>query len=582
MNPEDFSLDEIRHSASHILAVAVKRIFPEAKLGIGPAIENGFYYDFDLPRTLTPEDLKTIEKEMKKIIKSKIPFENISLSRAESLKMMEDQKQEYKCELINDLDSNEFSFYKNEDFIDLCKGPHIRHAGQIKAFKLLRVAGAYWRGSEENKMLQRIYGTAFYTKEDLKDYLHKLEEAKKRDHRIIGKQLDLFSLNDDIGAGLVLWHPKGARIRNIIEEYWKKEHYRNGYELLYTPHLGKANLWQTSGHLDFYNENMYSPMDVDKHDYFIRPMNCPFHILIYKNKQRSYRELPIRYAELGTVYRYERSGALHGLLRVRGFTQDDAHIICTPEQAEEEILAVIKMCLNMLKVFGFEKFKIFLSTKPEKYVGEDEDWIAAESALRSALEVIKLPYEVDNGGGAFYGPKIDIKIEDAIGREWQCSTIQFDFNLSERFDMTYISSNGQKQRPFMIHRALLGAIERFFGVLLEHYSGKLPLWLSPVQVKLLSVNESIISYAKDVEQKLQSIDMRAEIDFSDEKLGYKIRQSIAERVPYMVILGEKEAESGTVSVRSRDNGDLGVLKIDEFVDLLIDANKQALSKADLC
>jgi threonyl-tRNA synthetase len=562
----EYSIEVLRHSAAHIMAMAVKDLFPEAKFGMGPAVDDGFYYDFDLPRTLSQDDLKEIQKRMKKLMKSKTPFRQFTLSYDEAIDFAKKNNQQYKLELIEDLALKEYSFYECGNFIDLCKGPHIEHSAQINAVKLLRVAGAYWKGSEKNKMLQRIYGTAFFSKEDLVSYLTKVEEAQKRDHRLLGKQLDLFSITDEVGSGLVLWHPKGARVRNIIENYWIKEHYRDGYDLLYTPHIGKADLWHTSGHLDFYADDMYAPIKVDSNDFYIKPMNCPFHVLIYKGQHRSYRELPIRYAELGNVYRNERSGVLHGLMRVRGFTQDDAHIICTPEQVNSEILKVLKICFKVLKTFGFEKFKVFLSTKPEKCVGETDRWHAAENALRQSIESLELPYEVDDGGGAFYGPKIDIKIEDAIGRYWQCSTIQFDFNLPERFDMTYIGSDGSKKRPYMIHRALFGSLERFFGILIEHFSGKLPTWLAPVQVKLLTVTESVTDYCEKVKEALIKEDIRIEVDTSNEKIGYKVRQGIKQKVPYMIILGHKEEEESTLAVRSRDAGDLGAFDMDKFID----------------
>jgi threonyl-tRNA synthetase len=567
----NYPLETIRHSASHVLAQAVLRLFPDAKLGIGPAIEDGFYYDFELPRTLTPIDLLKLEKYIKQIIQEKQPFKQYDLTRAKSDAHFQD-KQPYKSELIRDLNLPDYSFYENGPFIDLCRGPHVSHTGEIGVVKLLRVSGAYWRGSEKNPMLQRIYGTAFHTQEELDTYLKHIEEAQKRDHRVLGKALDLFSIQEEIGGGLILWHPKGARIRHLIETYWKEEHFKTGYELLYTPHVGKANLWETSGHLKFYQENMFSPMEIDEQSYFVRPMNCPFHVLVYQNAQRSYRDLPIRYAELGTVYRFERSGVLHGLMRVRGFTQDDAHIVCTPDQVQQEIFDVMNLALTILRKFGFEKFKVFLSTRPEeKYVGDLDRWAMAESALKDAIEHLGLPYEVDQGGGAFYGPKIDIKIQDAIGREWQCSTVQFDFNLPERFDMTYIDTDGQKKRPFMIHRALFGSLERFFGILIEHYEGKFPLWLAPVQIKLLTVTNQIQDYAKKVEQACKAKGFRVILDDSSEKIGYKIRQSTQEKVPFMCIIGQAEADSGSVSVRSLKDGDVGQVPLEEWLNKIAEA-----------
>jgi threonyl-tRNA synthetase len=562
-------LETLRHSAAHILAQSVLDLYPGTKLGMGPCTSDGFFYDFDMEHSLNTDDLIAIEKRMQEIIKEKQIFNLFKLSKKEAIEYVNKIGQEYKTEIIEDRDNDEFSFYENGSFVDLCKGPHLENTGQIPAFKLLKVAGAYWKGSEKNKMLQRIYGTAFFDKKELRIYINKLEEAKKRDHRILGKELDLFSISDDIGPGLVLWHPKGARIRHLIEDYWKKEHFKAGYELLYSPHIGREQLWQTSGHLDFYKENMYSSINVDNQNYFLKPMNCPFHIEYYNNKQRSYRELPIRVAELGTVYRYERSGTLHGLLRVRGFTQDDAHIICTPEQLQDEILKTVKFSIQMLNAFGFNKFDVYLATKPEeKFVGDDKRWEKAEDSLKNALETLELPYSVDEGGGAFYGPKIDIKIEDAIGRAWQCSTIQFDFNLPDQFDMSYIANDGTKSRPYMIHRALLGAIERFMGVLIEHFGGKFPLWLAPTQVKILSIADTFSDYCKTVETTLKEQEFRTEIDISSDKIGYKIRNGIMQKIPYLAIIGQKEVETNSVSVRSRDNGDLGTMSLTEFDEML--------------
>ena len=562
------TLYEIRHSASHVLAQAVLALFPDAKLGIGPAIDDGFYYDFDLSRTLTPDDLIDLEQKMAAILAEDQVFSTYVLDRAQTEAVIADSEQPYKLEIVRDLDLGDYSFYKNGSFVDLCRGPHVASTRQIGAVKLLRVSGAYWRGSEKNKMLQRIYGTAFHTQGELDAYLIRIEEAGKRDHRLLGKELDLFSIQDDVGPGLILWHPKGARVRSIIEDYWRKSHFRAGYELLYTPHVGKSQLWETSGHLSFYNENMYAKRDVDDQDYYVKPRNCPFHVMIYNNRHWSYRDMPLRFAELGTVYRYERTGVLHGLMRVRGFTQDDAHIVCTPDQVEEEISKVLTLCFATLNDFGFEKVKVFLSTRPkEKYVGDLDRWAASETALRNAIVAAGLPFEVDEGGGAFYGPKIDVKIEDAIGREWQCSTVQFDFNLPERFDMTYVGADGQKHRPYMIHRALLGSIERFFGILIEHYEGKFPTWLAPVQVKLLSVNKEMVEYCKSVASELLAQDIRVVTDSSDEKIGYKIRQGLNERVPYLAVIGKREAEAGTLSVRGRQ-GDLGALTVADLISLI--------------
>jgi threonyl-tRNA synthetase len=479
------------------------------------------------------------------------------------------QGQPYKQELIQDLNLPEYSFYTNGPFVDLCRGPHVQTTDQIGVVKLLKVSGAYWRGSEKNPMLQRIYGTAFHTQAELDHYLAVLEEAQKRDHRVLGKALDLFSIQEEIGGGLILWHPKGARVRHLIEEYWRNAHFEAGYDLLYSPHVGLSDLWKTSGHLDFYSENMYASIQVEDRDYYLKPMNCPFHILAYQNASKSYRQLPVRYAELGTVYRYERSGVLHGLMRVRGFTQDDAHIICTPDQVHTEILSVMNLCLEMLKKFGFDTLKVYLSTRPkEKYVGDLTQWAKAESALKEAIETLGLPFDVDEGGGAFYGPKIDIKIQDAIGREWQCSTIQFDFNLPERFDMTYIGADGQRHRPYMIHRALLGSIERFFGILVEHYAGKFPFWLAPVQVKILTVADAVSDYATAIEAQLKAAGIRVQIDSSQEKIGHKIREAIQEKVPYCMVIGKREMQENKVSVRTIQE-DLGSQSIDEFLNRVL-------------
>lgn len=567
---EENPTEIMRHSCAHILADAVTRIFPKAKPTIGPVIENGFFYDFDYPPGFTPEDLEKIEAEMKKIVASNARFERIEISREDAIQFFEKRGDPYKIEIIRELPKDEkVTLYKQGEFTDLCRGPHVSYTKKVKAFKLLSVAGSYWRGDEKKARLQRIYGTAFLTKEELDEHLARLEEAKSRDHRRIGKDLDLFSINEDIGGGLVLWHPKGARMRDIIETFWKQEHYKAGYELLYTPHIGKSQLWETSGHLGFYSENMYSPMSIDEMEYYIKPMNCPFHIQIYNDRQWSYRELPCRWAELGTVYRYERSGVLHGLMRVRGFTQDDAHIICTQEQINSEIERTVKFSLSMLESFGFKNYELYLATRPkDKYVGEPETWQKSEEALRNALKTIGANYQVDEGGGAFYGPKIDIKIEDAIGRKWQCSTIQFDFNLPERFDMTYIGSDSQKHRPFMVHRALLGSLERFFGILIEHYAGAFPFWLSPVQIKVLTIKTSVSDYGKELSDKLFSQGFRSELDDRNEKLGLKIRDAQMQKVPYMIVVGDKEKENLQLSVRHRKKGDLGVMGLIEFQKVL--------------
>ena len=542
------------HTSSHIMAQAVKKLFPNAQLAIGPAIDNGFYYDFDVERPFTPDDLTAIEQEMRAIVKADLPLERFLLCREEALEKVADQP--YKVELIKDLPEDAaLSFYRQGTFTDLCAGPHLPSTGKVKAIKLLKVAGAYWRGDEKNKMLQRIYGITFPKASQLEEYLHLQEEAEKRDHRKLGRELGLFSMDDQVGQGLALWHPKGAKIRYRIEEYWKRKHLKNGYDMVYSPHIGRAELWQTSGHLGFYKDSMYSPMDVDGQEFFAKPMNCPFHVMIYKQGMHSYRDLPFRWAELGTVYRYEKSGALHGLLRVRGFTQDDAHLICAPEQMPAEIRRVLRFSLDMLKDFGFDQYHIYVSTQPKgKSVGETHQWDAATVALKEAVVAEGLDCDIDEGGGAFYGPKIDIKIKDALGREWQLSTIQFDFNLPERFDMTFVAADGSKQRPYMIHRALLGSIERFFGILIEQYAGAFPTWLAPVQAKILPLTDKHAAYAEQVAQLLRDRDVDVELDARNEKIGFKIREAQLEKVPYMLVLGDKEMEAQSVAVRSRLRG----------------------------
>eukprot|EP01047_Picozoa_sp_COSAG01_P000155 COSAG01_NODE_2_length_63927_cov_1357.611941_40_plen_576_part_00 len=544
-------LEKIRHSAAHILAQAVQKLYPSVKLGIGPTIENGFYYDFDLETHITEKELKTIEKEMVKIIKENQRFERFDKSRDEAKKLISTLKQPYKEILIKDLNLETYSFYKNGPFVDLCKGPHINETKEVKHFKLLKVTGAYWQGNEKNKMLQRIYGTAFESKDNLYRHLKRLEEAKKRDHRALGKTLDLFSIHDEIGSGLILWHPKGAALKNIMETSWKSTHIKEDYKLVQTPHVGKANLWETSGHLEFYKENMYSSSIIDNQEYYIKPMNCPFHILIYKNRNHSYKELPIKYAELGTVYRYERSGVLHGLMRARGFTQDDAHIICTQEQVEKEIEKILDITLKILKRYGFEQIDAYISTKPkEKSVGNNADWEKAEKALTNALKKQIKAYKIDKGGGSFYGPKIDLKIKDAIGREWQCSTIQFDFNLPERFHMKYINKEGNKETPFMIHRAIFGSLERFIGILIEHHNGKFPFWLAPTQIKIICINEDAIKYCEEICKKLDKHNFRYEKDYSKEKISKKIKTTIQEKTPYMFIIGKEEVLNNTITIRT--------------------------------
>jgi threonyl-tRNA synthetase len=559
------------HSSSHLMAHAVQDIFPEAKFGVGPAIEAGFYYDIDINTQLSEDHLKMIEDKMLAISKSDTRFEREELSKYDAIEFFKKKGDQYKVELLSEMDESKekISIYKEGSFTDLCRGPHLPNPGKIKFVKLLNISGSYWRGNEKNKQLQRIYGITFPKKKMLDDYLFMLEEAKKRDHRKLGKALDLFSVHEEAGAGLIYWHPKGARIRLEVEDFWRKAHLENGYELLYSPHMGKSWLWETSGHLGFYKDSMYSEMKVDEQDYYIKPMNCPFHIMIYQTHLRSYRDLPLRWAELGTVYRYEKSGALHGLLRVRGFTQDDAHIFCTDDQMESEIIEVIRFAKYVLGSFGFTEMNYYLSTMPEKAVGEPELWHKAEDSLMKALAKENLSYQVDKGGGAFYGPKIDIKIKDALGREWQLSTIQFDFNLPERFGMTYIGEDGKEHRPFMVHRALLGSIERFFGILIEHYAGEFPLWLSPTQVAIVPVSQNYIEYAQKVAVELKKAGIRFEVDERNEKIGYKIRDWEMQKVSYMLVVGEKEKDSNTVSVRKHKIGDQGSLALSEFIDKIV-------------
>jgi threonyl-tRNA synthetase len=559
----------LRHSASHIMAQAVMHLFPDVKFAIGPAIDNGFYYDFDLDHTFTPDDLAKIENEMKTIVKANYPFSRKIVPKEEAVKYFKEKGQIYKLEILSEILDPMVSIYTQGDFTDLCRGPHIPSTGYLKNFELLSVAGAYWRGDEKNKMLQRIYGTAFATKDRLKEYLKFLEEAKKRDHRKIGKELDLFSINENVGPGLILWHPKGAMIRKVIEDFWKDEHIKRGYRFLYTPHIARVDLWKISGHWDFYRENMFSPMEVDKGQYMIKPMNCPFHIMVYKSKTRSYRDLPIRYAELGTVYRYEKSGVLHGLLRVRGFTQDDAHLFVTPEQLEGEIIGVLDFTKYMIETFGFSKYNIYLSTRPEKYVGSLDNWELATNSLKRAVEKLGLPYRVDPGEGVFYGPKIDVKLVDALGREWQGPTVQVDFNLPERFDVSYIGKDGKSHRPIMLHRVVLGSMERFFGTLIEQYAGAFPTWLAPVQVKIVPISDAHFDYAKKVYDLLFKNRVRVELDDRSEKMNSKVRDAEKEKVPYILVVGDREVENKTVSVRKRKQGNLGAIKLDEFIEKIL-------------
>jgi threonyl-tRNA synthetase len=566
-------LDLIRHTAAHVMAEAVQDLFPDAKVTIGPVIENGFYYDFDYERGFTPEDLEKIEMRMKEIVEEKKPLIRKTVSREEASRIFSEDGEDYKIEIINELPPDEkISIYGQGNWYDLCRGPHAPSTEYVRVFKLLSVAGAYWRGDERNQMLQRIYGTAFAKESDLKNYLDRIEEAKKRDHRKLGKELDLFSIQDDIGPGLVLWHPNGARIRRVIEDFWRAEHERSGYEILFTPHVARLDLWEKSGHLEFYQEFMYSPMEVENSQYEIKPMTCPFHIMIYKSGVRSYRDLPLRWAEIGTVYRYERSGVLHGLLRVRGFSQDDAHIFCTPEQIEDEVLGVLNLIMSFLRTFGFDDFKIFLSTRPDKFVGSEHNWDRAIEALKNALERKGLEYELDEGGGAFYGPKIDIKIKDVIDRSWQCSTVQVDFNLPERFNMNFIGVDNTRHSPIMIHRAILGSFERFFGILVEHYGGAFPLWLSPVQVRLATVSEEQISYAGSIYDTLRERAIRVDKDFRNEKLGMKVREAQLMKIPYLLVIGKNEVESRTVSPRKRGGENLSSMTLERFLELVAKEN----------
>jgi len=577
---QDSQLYRIRHSTAHVMAQAVLEKFPQAKIAIGPAIEDGFYYDFDLPRALTPEDLEEIEKRMREILRKDYPFQYEVVSAEQARSLFKDQP--YKLELIDGLEKGGYddngeplaekpviSLYHHASFTDLCRGPHVNSTREINpdAVKLMNVAGAYWRGDAQRPMLQRIYGTAWQSPQELKDYLWKLEEAKKRDHRKIGRELDLFSIEEDIGGGLVLWHPKGGMMRKLVEDLWNDQHEASGYDFVYTPHIGRAHLWETSGHLGFYKESMYSPLDIDGQQYYLKPMNCPFHVYIYKSHIRSYRELPIRYAERGTVYRYEKSGVLHGLLRVRGFTQDDAHHFCRPDQMPAEIDFALNFSLNMLRAFGLQDFVAYLSTKPDSShsVGDPEHWAAAEAALEESLKRSGLPYEIDEGGGAFYGPKIDLKVRDALGREWQLSTIQFDFNLPERFDLNYIGEDGQPHRPYMVHRALLGSMERFFGMLIEHYSGAFPVWLSPVQAAIIPIADRHTDFAYEVFKKLKAAGIRVQVDDGSERMQAKIRAAQTQKIPYMLVIGDKEVEAGMVALRLRSGENPGPMPVDEFI-----------------
>ena len=566
--PPEERLFRMRHSAAHVLAEAVLEVFPDAKYAIGPPIEHGFYYDFDLSRPLAPDDLEDLERRMRESITRDVAIEGSQIPKDEARRVFADQP--YKLELIDDIEDDTAGYFRHGDFQDLCRGGHTERTGQIGAFKLTHIAGAYWRGDEHNKMLQRVYGALYPTQEELDAHLESVAEAERRDHRRLGRELDLFSMHEEYGPGLVYWHPKGARVRIEMEDLWRREHEDAGYDIVFTPHIGRATLWETSGHLDFYADAMYAPMDVDGNDYYIKPMNCPFHIQIYNNARRSYRELPMRLAELGTVYRYERSGTLHGALRVRGFTQDDAHIICTPEQLEDEIVGVVEFAQRILRIFGFREFKAFVATRPEEAAGSDEDWERAEGSLRHALERAGMPYAINEGDAVFYGPKIDIYLVDALGREWQCPTIQFDFNLPERFDMTYIGEDGAEHRPFMVHRVLYGSLERFFGVLIEHYGGAFPLWLAPVQAVVIPIADRHMDHVHHVQRELRQHRLRVEVDSSGDRMGAKIRKAQLEKVPYMLVVGDREVESEQVSVRVRAGDDLGAMPIFQLADRMVE------------
>jgi threonyl-tRNA synthetase len=576
----DEALDILRHSAAHLMAHAVLDLFPKAQTGIGPAVEDGFFYDFLRDQPFTPEDLSAIEKRMRELSQKDIPIQKRILPKKEALRLFKEKGQELKVELIEEKGDKEVTCYEQGSFIDFCLGPHVPSSGHIKHFKLLSVSGAYWKGDEQGKQLQRIYGTVFFKKKDLKDYLTLLEEAKKRDHRKLGTELDLFSFNEDLGAGLILWHPKGAAVRHVIESYWREEHLKDGYDFLYTPHLARLDVWRKSGHTEFYDA-MYPPIQSDEVEYELKPMNCPFHIMVFNSRQRSYRDLPLRWAELGTVYRYERSGVLHGLMRVRGFTQDDAHVFCLADQLEEEIKRVIFLALRILNTFGFKEYEIFLSTLPEKYVGTIEDWERATQALEKALKAAKLDFRVDEGAGVFYGPKIDIKIKDALRRSWQCTTIQLDFNLAERFDLRYVGEDGQRHSPFLIHRAILGSLERFFGVLIEHYNGNFPVWLAPVQVIIIPVAERHDDYAISLDKKFKENGLRSHPDLRREKIGYKIRDAEVHKIPLILVVGDKEVTKGTASLRVHTKGDRGEVVVNEFLEKVKELDKNKHLTVDL-
>ncbi|MFZ4803502.1 MAG: threonine--tRNA ligase [Synechococcus lacustris] len=576
---ESPQLLKIRHSMSHVLAMAVQKLFPAAKVTIGPWTETGFYYDFDNPEPFSEGDLKAIKKEMAKLIGRRLPLERLEVSRAEAEARIRAQNEPYKLEILEGLQDPISLYTLGDDWWDLCAGPHVAHTGELnaKAFELESVAGAYWRGDENRAQLQRIYGTAWETPEQLAEYQHRKQEALRRDHRRLGKDLELFSIEDEAGAGLVFWHPRGARMRLLIEDFWRQAHFADGYELLYTPHVADISLWKTSGHLDFYADSMFGPMQVDEREYQLKPMNCPFHVLTYASSLRSYRELPIRWAELGTVYRYERPGVMHGLMRVRGFTQDDAHIFCLPEQIGDEILGVLNLTEAILSTFDFKNYEINLSTRPEKSIGDDAVWDLATKGLIEALDRKGWAYKVDEGGGAFYGPKIDLKIEDAIGRMWQCSTIQLDFNLPERFNLEYVAADGSRQRPIMIHRAIFGSLERFFGIMTENYAGDFPFWLAPEQIRLLPVTDEVIAYAESLQAELRQAGVRSSIDRSGDRLGKLIRNGEQQKIPVLAVIGAQEAEQGSLSLRSRRQGDLGAVARAELVNAARQATEQRLS-----
>ena len=575
----DDALDALRHSSAHLMAHAVLELFPNTQTGIGPAIEDGFFYDFLRDTPFTPDDLQLIEEKMRELARKDILIQRLTLSKKEALRIFKEMGQKLKVELIEEKGDKEVTCYKQNGFIDFCLGPHLPSTGRIKHFKLLSVSGAYWKGDEKGIQLQRIYGTSFFSAKDLKEHLALLEEARKRDHRKLGPELDLFSFSEDMGAGLILWHPKGATIRRIIEDYWREEHIQDGYEFIYAPHIAKLDVWRRSGHTEFY-EAMYPPLLSEGIEYELKPMNCPFHVMVFNSRQRSYRDLPLRWAELGTVYRYERSGVLHGLLRVRGFTVDDAHIFCRGDQLEDEIKKVIFLALRMMNTFGFQEYDIYLATRPEKYVGEVKDWDKATQALEKALKGAKLDFQVDEGEGVFYGPKIDIKVKDALKRSWQCTTVQLDFNLAERFDLHYVGTDGKHHRPFLIHRAILGSLERFFGVLIEHYNGNFPVWLAPVQAVILPIADRHNDYAESLDKIFKENGLRSQLDLRREKIGYKVRDAETQKIPFILIVGDKEVKNGTASMRVHTVGDKGEVKVNEFLEKVkeLDKNKSLTLK----